>query len=119
MSPRQREALFLGALLAALALVQSVHLTRPFLRHHESVGTEISKHARNHLKFGLSKTVGLKLDVSDPSLDPYPDYKKYYYSNHPPLPALLMAGGHLKDRRGIQAVVVALDACEEEEPDYS
>src|SRR5436190_16648419 len=91
MQPRQREALFLGTLLAVLALVQSVHLTRPFLRHHESVGTEISKHARNHLKFGLSKTFGLKLDVSGPSLDPYPDYKKYFYSNHPPLPALFMA----------------------------
>jgi len=91
MSPRRREALFLGALMAALALVQSVHLTRPFLRHHESVGAEISKHARNHLKFGLSKTFGLKLDVSGPSLEPYGDYRRYFYCNHPPLPALVMA----------------------------
>jgi hypothetical protein len=91
MSPQRREALFLGTLLVSLALVQGVHLSRPFLRHHESVGAEISKHARNHLKFGLAKTYGLKLDVSGPSLEPYGDYKKYFYSNHPPLPALLMA----------------------------
>lgn len=92
MSPQRVEAVFLGTLLAVLALVQSVHLTRPFLRAHESVGTEISKHARNHLKFGLSKTYGLKLDVSGPSLEPYGDQRRYFYSNHPPLPALLMAG---------------------------
>jgi len=94
MSPQRREAVFLGTLLAVLALVQSVHLTRPFLRHHESVGAEISKHARNHLKFGLSKTVGLKLDVSGPSLEPYGDYKRYFYSNHPPLPVLIVAAAY-------------------------
>ena len=92
MISRKSEALFLGALLAALALVQSVHLTRPFLRHHESVGTEVGKHARNHLKFGLSKTFGLKLDVSGPSLTPYEDHRRYFYSNHPPLPVLITAG---------------------------
>jgi hypothetical protein len=47
MSPRQREALFLGALPAALALVQSVHRTRPFLRQPESVGSEISNRLLN------------------------------------------------------------------------
>src|SRR6185295_5417148 len=94
MSPQRREAVFLGTLLAVLALVQSVHLTRPFLRHHESVGAEISKHARNHLKFGLSKTYGLKLDVSGPSLEPYGNYKRYFYSNHPPLPVLIVAAAY-------------------------
>ncbi len=92
MSSRKSEAAFLTALLLALALVQSVHLTRPFLRQHESVGAELGKHARNHLKFGLSKTFGLKLDVSGPSLDPYPDHRRYYYANHPPLPVLVLAG---------------------------
>jgi hypothetical protein len=92
MSSRKSETLFIGATLAALALIQSIHLTRPFLRHHESVGTEVGKHARNHLKFGLSKTFGLKLDVSGPSLVPYEDYRRYFYSNHPPLPVLIMAG---------------------------
>lgn len=92
MSGRRSEALFLVAVLAALAAAQSVHLTRPFLRQHESVGTEISKHARNHLKFGLGKTYGLKLDVSGPRLEPYGDPRKYFYANHPPVPALLMAG---------------------------
>lgn len=91
MSPRTREALFLGILLAALVAVQTVHLTRPFLRHHESVGTEIGKHARNHLKFGLGKTFGLKLDVSGPSLEPYGDQRRFFYSNHPPVPVLVMA----------------------------
>jgi hypothetical protein len=91
MSPQRREALFLGSVLTVLALIQGVHLTRPFLRHHESVGTEVSKHARNHLKFGLSKTYGLKLDVSGPSLEPYGEYRRYFYSNHPPLPPLIMA----------------------------
>lgn len=94
MTPQRREAVFLGTLLAVLALVQGVHLTRPFLRHHESVGAEISKHARNHLKFGLGKTYGLKLDVSGPSLDPYGDQRKYFYSNHPPLPVLIMAAAY-------------------------
>jgi hypothetical protein len=56
MSPRQREALFLGALPAALALVQSVYLTRPFLRQHESVGSEIRKHA--HRLLNLSPLAG-------------------------------------------------------------
>lgn len=67
-------------------------LRRPFLRHHESNGTEFGKHARNHLKFGLGKTRGLMLDVSGPSLEAYPDYRHYFYPNHPPLSALLLAG---------------------------
>ena len=94
MTPQRRDAVFLGTLLAVLALVQSVHLTRPFLRHHESVAAEISKHARNHLKFGLSKTYGLKLDVAGPSLEPYGDQRKYFYSNHPPLPVLILAAAY-------------------------
>ena len=91
MTPGKSEMVFLSAVLAVLGLVQSIHLTRPFLRHHESVGTEVGKHARNHLKFGLSKTYGLKLDVSGPSLEPYGDHRKFFYSNHPPMPVLIMA----------------------------
>jgi hypothetical protein len=91
MKAGRTEAAFLGVLLAALAAVQSVGLTRPFLRQHESVGTEVGKHARNHLKFGLPVTRGLKLDVSGPSLAPYPDPRRYYYPNHPPFPPLLIA----------------------------
>lgn len=90
MTPGKREALMLGALLATVALIQSVHITRPFLRHHESVGTEIGKHARNHLKFGLSKTLGLRVDVSGPSLEPYGDPRRFIYPNHPPLPVLVV-----------------------------
>ncbi len=75
-----------------LAGVQGVGLDRPFLRHHESVSTEFSKHARNHLKFGLSKTFGLRLDVSGPDLGAYPEYRTFFYPDHPPLPALIVAG---------------------------
>lgn len=92
MSPGRAEALFLAAVLGALALLQSTGITRPFLRQHESVGTELGKHARNHLRFGLAVTRGLKLDVSGPSLAPYPDPRDYFYVNHPPLPALVVAG---------------------------
>lgn len=92
MTPRRAELLFTGGLALALILLQSVGLTRPFLRHHEANGTEFSKHARNHLKFGLGKTMGLMLDVSGPRLEPFGNYREYYYSNHPPLSALLLAG---------------------------
>jgi hypothetical protein len=91
LTERRREGLFLSVLLAGLVALQCVHITRPFLRHHESLGTEVGKHARNHLKFGLSQTAGLKLDVSGPSLEPYANPRHYFYANHPPLPVLLMA----------------------------
>lgn len=92
MTKLRGEALFCGGLVLALVLLQCVGITRPFLRHHESVLTEFGKHARNHLKFGLGKTYGLRLDVSGPSLAPYECYRDYFYSHHPPLPALLLAG---------------------------
>lgn len=91
MTARRGEALFLGTVLLALVLLQGVGLTRPFLRQHESNGTEFGKHARNHLKFGLGKTFGLMLDVSGPRLDAYGDYRAHYYSNHPPLSSWLLA----------------------------
>lgn len=92
MTKPRAELLFCGGLVAALVLIQSVGITRPFLRHHEGVGTEFGKHARNHLKFGLGKTLGLRLDVSGPSLEPYECYRDQFYSHHPPLPPLLLAG---------------------------
>jgi hypothetical protein len=78
--------------LLAVAL-QAVGIHRPFLRHHESGGTQYGKHARNHLKFGLAKTHGVMLDVSGPSLDVYDDWRNYTYPDHPPLPALVTAAG--------------------------
>lgn len=95
MTKMRAELLFMGGLVLALALVQSVGIRRPFLRQHESTGTEFGKHARNHLKFGLGKTFGLKLDVSGPRLDAYENYRDHFYSNHPPLPVLLLAGAFL------------------------
>jgi len=86
------EGVFVLALVGVLVLIQSVGIGRPFLRQHESVGTEFSKHARNHLKFGLARTRGLRLDVSGPSLEAYSDYRRYFYPDHPPLPALILAG---------------------------
>lgn len=93
MTPRRAELLFLGGLVAALVLLQSAGIARPFLRQHESNGTGFGKYARNHLKFGLGKTRGLLLDVSGPSLEAYDNYRDYFYSSHPPLSALLLAGG--------------------------
>jgi hypothetical protein len=87
-----RDRLWTSALCLLLVGVQSVGLTRPFVRHHESVATEFSKHARNHLKFGLGTTFGLRLDVSGPDLAAYPEYRTFFYPDHPPLPALLLAG---------------------------
>jgi hypothetical protein len=88
---RRAELLWTGAPFLALVLLQCVGISHPFLRQHESNGTEFGKHARNHLKFGLGTTRGLMLDVSGPRLDAYPDYRDHYYSNHPPLSALLLA----------------------------
>jgi len=92
MTPRRAEILFCGGLVLALVLLQSVGIARPFLRQHESVGAEFGKHARNHLKFGLGTTRGLRLDISGPRLEAYERHQDRYYSNHPPLPALLLAG---------------------------
>ncbi len=92
MTPRRAEAAFLVACVALLLAVQSVGIARPFLRHHESVGAEFGKHARNHLKFGLGTTLGLRLDVSGPRLEPYGNHRGYFYPSHPPLPVLLLAG---------------------------
>jgi hypothetical protein len=92
MAPRRDELLLSGGLLLAVLLLQCVGIGRPFLRQHESNGTEFGKHARNHLKFGLGKTYGLMLDISGPSLSPYDNPRGYFYSNHPPLSALLLAG---------------------------
>lgn len=86
------ELSFMVPLLLVVAAAQSTGLKRPFLRHHEANGTEFSKHARNHLKFGLGVTKGLMLDVSGPRLDAYEDYRRHFYSHHPPLSALLLAG---------------------------
>lgn len=92
MLARRTELLFCGGLLLAVLLLQCVGIGRPFLRQHESNGTEFGKHARNHLKFGLGKTRGLMLDVSGPSLEAVDNPRGYFYSNHPPLSALLLAG---------------------------
>jgi hypothetical protein len=91
MTMRRAELLFCGGLILALSLLQSTGIARPFLRQHESNGAEFGKHARNHLKFGLRKTFGLMLDVSGPQLEPYGSHRDHFYSNHPPLPALLLA----------------------------
>jgi hypothetical protein len=91
MTTRRVELLFIGGLVLALCLLQSTGIGRPFLRQHESNGTEFGKHARNHLKFGLGKTLGLMLDVSGPRLEAYENHRDYFYSNHPPLSALLLA----------------------------
>ena len=92
MTPRRAELLFCGGLVAALVLLQTAGLTRPFLRQHESNGTGFGKCARNHVKFGLRNTYGLLLDVSGPRLDAYSDYREHFYSNHPPMVGLLLAG---------------------------
>jgi dolichyl-phosphate-mannose-protein mannosyltransferase len=92
MTPRRAELAFFGGLVVALVLLQSTGIGRPFLRQHESNGTGFGKYARNHLKFGLGTTRGLLLDVSGPRLDAYENYRDYFYSNHPPLSALLLAG---------------------------
>src|SRR6187455_2527369 len=92
MTTRRTEFLFCAGLVLVLVLLQGAGLSRPFLRHHESNGTGFGKSARNHLKFGLAKTWGLMLDVSGPRLEAYGDYRAQYYSNHPPLSALFLAG---------------------------
>lgn len=92
MTTRRSELLFCGGLVLLLVLLQSIGISRPFLRQHESNGTEFGKHARNHLKFGLGKTVGLMLDVSGPRLEAYDNYREHFYSNHPPLSSLLLCG---------------------------
>jgi hypothetical protein len=82
------------AVCALVAALQLVGIHRPFLRHHESGGTQYGKHARNHLKFGLGTTHGIMLDVSGPRLDFYDDWRNYTYPDHPPLPALLLAAAY-------------------------
>lgn len=89
---RLREFRSTLAICLVLAGAQSVGINRPFLRHHESEGTQCGKHARNYLKFGLSFSRGAILDVSGPTLSAYDEPRDYLYPNHPPSSVLLMAG---------------------------
>lgn len=89
-----REIRWTGLVCAVMVAVQCVGIGRPFLRHHESAGTQYGKHARNHLKFGLGVTRGVMLDVSGPSLAPYDEPRNYFYPDHPPLPALILAAAY-------------------------
>jgi hypothetical protein len=67
-------------------------IATPFVHHKETGIAEVSKHARNHLRFGLGVTRGASLDMSAPDLSMYQPKARYIYGNHPPVSTLIVAG---------------------------
>lgn len=79
------------AILAGYALLAAVRIREPLIYHGDGNGAQEGKHAlafRNH----LAASRGILLDVSGPRLDRYARIEDQSYPDHPPLPALALAG---------------------------
>ena len=80
-----RQKITLAALVLLSLGLGSINLTKPFLHHAEGSLTQVGKLARNYHKFGYG-TLGFGvLDASGPDLKAYDDYRKYFYTGHPPM----------------------------------
>jgi hypothetical protein len=77
-------------LIVAAAGLYSVGIASPFTRHAESNLTLFGKHGRNFAKFGGV----VPREISGPRLEAYDDPRKYYYVEHPFLPAWLVGASY-------------------------
>lgn len=77
--------------IVAFIIVHCFRIEEPFVHHRETGMTQYAKHAWNFNKFGFGKSGGLLLDVSGRDLSAYDDYRKWVYSDHPPLPSVLIS----------------------------